>query len=109
MIDVSTRDSRRRFYLSSQWQRIRKEVLERDHYECQWCASEGRLTTQADSVLEVDHIKELEYYPEHALDKDNLRTLCKECHNKRHERFQFKGKAKKERKFREDEWWGYPP
>ena len=65
MIDVSTRDSRRRFYLSSQWQNIRKEVLERDHYECQWCASEGRLTTQADSVLEVDHIKELEYYPVH--------------------------------------------
>nr|DAR84995.1 MAG TPA: HNH endonuclease [Caudoviricetes sp.] len=51
--------------------------------------------------LEVDHIKELEFYPEFALDIDNLRTLCKACHNKRHDRFD-----KNDRNFRKDEWWG---
>ncbi|MBF0818736.1 HNH endonuclease [Streptococcus acidominimus] len=107
MIDTSTRDGRRRFYQSSQWRALRQEALDRDHYECQWCRLEGRVTTELDSILEVDHINELEYYPEQALDLDNLRTLCKECHNKRHKRFQFRAIQKREpRAFREDEWWG---
>lgn len=106
-MDTSTRESRRRFYQSSQWRHLRQQVLERDHFECQWCKSEGKVTTELDSILEVDHIKELEYYPDQALELDNLRTLCKECHNKRHQRFQYRQSAKpRERKFREDEWWG---
>lgn len=107
MIDTSTRNRRREFYNSPEWRKTRKEVLERDHYECQWCAAEGKLTN---TKLEVDHIKELEYYPELALELDNLRTLCKFHHNQRHERFEFKSsKEKKKRLFREDEWWGDPP
>lgn len=50
-------------------------------------AERGRLTT---TNLEVDHIKEVQYYPELALDLDNLRTLCKDCHNRRHGRYQKK-------------------
>ncbi|QBX14417.1 homing endonuclease [Streptococcus phage Javan137] len=38
----------------------------------------------------MDHIKEVQYYPELALDLDNLRTLCKDCHNRRHGRYQKK-------------------
>ncbi|HEM3878449.1 HNH endonuclease signature motif containing protein [Streptococcus suis] len=107
MVDVSTRESRRAFYNSSPWRNLRREVLERDHYECQWCAAEGKVTTVDRDVLEVDHIKELEYYPEYALDIDNLRTLCKYHHNQRHERFEFKKTSKKKNRFfREDEWWG---
>ena len=98
MLDVSTKQARARFYGSSEWRKI-----ERDHYECQWCKSEGRLTTQYDSILEVDHIKELEQHPELALDLDNLRTLCKDCHNKRHDRMNYRGQPKK-RKW-DDEWW----
>nr|DAN31660.1 MAG TPA: HNH endonuclease [Caudoviricetes sp.] len=103
-IDVETRESRREFYNSDSWRKLRLDALYRDHHECVWCRGKGRVTR---TNLEVDHIKELEYYPEHALDLDNLRTLCKECHNKRHNRFQFRKSSKMENKnFRTDEWWG---
>lgn len=103
MIDVSTKQARAKFYASTEWKAIRQACLERDHYECQWCREQGRLTTQYDSVLEIDHIKELEKYPDLALDIDNLRTLCKDCHNKRHDRMNYRGNRKK-RKW-DDEWW----
>lgn len=73
---------------------MRAYILERDNYECQWCRRDGKVTSKADSVLEVDHIKELKDYPELALDETNLRTLCKDCHNKRHERFNYREKKK---------------
>lgn len=73
---------------------MRAYILERDNYECQWCKRDGKVTSQSDSVLEVDHIKELKDYPELALDESNLRTLCKDCHNKRHERFNYREKKK---------------
>ena len=98
MIEVSTREERNQFYNSSEWRVLRKLVLERDHNECVWCKDEGKVTREN---LEVDHIKELEFYPEFALDINNLRTLCKSCHNKRHDRFD-----KNARNFRKDEWWG---
>lgn len=110
MIDVSTRASRRQFYQSSKWRRLRQAILVRDNFECQWCKSAGLVTTAHDAVLEVDHIQELEHYPELALDENNLRTLCKACHNKRHERFEFKVTTEKpQQTFRQDEWWGHPP
>lgn len=103
-IEVSTREERREFYNSSEWRSLRRQALERDHYECVWCREEGKVTTEN---LEVDHIKELEFYPEFALNLDNLRTLCKECHNKRHNRFQFRKSQKMmDKNFRTDEFWG---
>ncbi|EOI7562396.1 HNH endonuclease, partial [Enterococcus faecalis] len=33
----------------------------------------------------------------------NLRTLCKDCHNKRHGRFNYR-ESKRKRKW-DDEWW----
>lgn len=86
MIDVSTPQARDRFYHSSDWRRVRKHVLKRDNKECQWCKSEGRVTTAKTATLEIDHIKELQYYPELALKLSNLRTLCHDCHNIRHNR-----------------------
>ncbi|EHV2899326.1 HNH endonuclease [Enterococcus faecalis] len=103
MLDVSSKQARAKFYSSSEWRRLRQQCLERDHYECQWCKEQGKLTTQYDSILEVDHIKELEHYPQYALDIDNLRTLCKDCHNKRHGRFNYR-ESKRKRKW-DDEWW----
>ena len=103
MIDVSTKEERAKFYSSSEWKRLRQAVLERDHYECQWCKEEGKVVTVNDSILEVDHIKELEYYPELATNINNLRTLCKDCHNKRHDRMNYRGEPRK-RKW-DDEWW----
>lgn len=104
MIEVSTRQDRANFYGSNTWRKLRLKALERDHYECQWCKEQGKVTTINDAILEVDHIKELEHYPELATDMDNLRTLCKDCHNKRHGRMNYRG-AERKRKW-QDEWWG---
>lgn len=90
------------FYMTAIWKHKRQEILKRDNYECQWCKAEGKVKTNAHTILEVDHIKELEDYPELALDDDNLRTLCKDCHNKRHKRFGF---GRKENKWAYDERW----
>ncbi|WP_303978824.1 HNH endonuclease [Streptococcus danieliae] len=106
MLDTSTKENRKDFYNSRAWRKLRLEALARDNFECQWCKKEGRLSNNINAALEVDHIMELEYYPELALELDNLRTLCKACHNKRHERFEFRSKSKEKVKYRADEWWG---
>lgn len=59
---------------STMYRRIRKEVMERDNWKCVFCKKSG--------YLEVDHIKSYSKYPELRYEKDNLRTLCKECHRK---------------------------
>lgn len=90
MIDVSTPRDRDKFYHSGDWRRVREQVLKRDNKECQWCKAEGRVTTAKTATLEIDHIKELQYYPELALEPSNLRTLCHDCHNIRHNRHKDK-------------------
>lgn len=84
-IDTRSKETMHPFYQSTAWRKLRLQAIERDNHECVWCKEQGKLTT---TNLEVDHIKELEYYPELALDLDNLRTLCRDCHNKRHNRYQ---------------------
>lgn len=80
-------------------------MLERDNFECQWCKGNGKVSDWSNSVLEVDHIKELEHYPELALELNNMRTLCKDCHNKRHNRMNYRSTNKKQNKWADDEWW----
>ncbi len=75
MLDVTTKAARHNFYSSLTWKLKRQEILVRDNYECIWCKENGKVTTQFDSILEIDHIKELEHHPELALDNDNLRVL----------------------------------
>lgn len=103
-IDTSTKETRAAFYNSGEWKSKRQEILERDHYECQWCKREGKVTTADHSTLEVDHIQEFEECPELALDDSNLRTLCKSCHNKRHKR-NFKYTYNKKAARWDDECW----
>ena len=104
-IDTTTHKGRAKFYNRDEWHELRDRVLERDHYECEMCRDEGRLTIIQHSILEVDHIKPLEDYPELATDINNLRTLCKDCHNKRHHRFRYKKFAPSTNKWRDDERW----
>lgn len=100
MQQYKTKQEQITFYKSSAWQKLRLEALERDNHECIWCAQEGKVTTKHDVVLEIDHIQEIEFHPELALELDNLRTLCKACHNKRHNRFDGK-----KNKWIDDEKW----
>lgn len=102
-----TKEQRTAFYNSVAWRQLRDHILERDNHECQWCKANGLVVTDMNTVLEVDHIKELEYYPELRFDEDNLRTLCKDCHNKRHGRMNYRsnGKGKHTDKWKDDERW----
>jgi len=62
-----------------QWKEIRRAILERDKFLCQFCGRGGRAS---DIILEIDHIT-----PRSAGgsdDFDNLRTLCQNCHFLRH-------------------------
>ncbi|WP_277674556.1 HNH endonuclease, partial [Piscibacillus halophilus] len=52
----------------------------------------------------VDHIKEIEDYPELALEEDNLQTLCVNCHNYKHGRYVDFSLWRKKPKW-DDEWW----
>lgn len=112
-----TKEERLRFYKSRAWKRVRQDVLERDNYECQECKRRGLVTTKPNKEgneaedqseeeeerkvkLDVDHIKDLEHYPELALELDNLETLCQDCHNRKHHRF-----APRVNKWAHDEKW----
>ena len=70
-----------RFYNSPEWRILSAKRLEIDGYRCQWC---GKIAE------EVDHIDELTTPQgwERRLDLENTRSLCHNCHNKRHNRFQ---------------------
>lgn len=57
------------------WKAARADCLARDGHACVECGAEDR--------LEADHIIELATAPELAFDVDNLRTLCRPCHERR--------------------------
>ena len=53
--------------------------------------------------LDVDHVLEIEEFPELALELENLRTLCIRCHNEKHGRvFEY---IRKPSKWDQDERW----
>lgn len=94
------------FYSSQIWRDVRERVRQRDHYECQKCNLEKRLTTRTKSgILEVHHIAELSLYPEHCLNLNNLVTLCHSCHNVVHGRFQVEDVTKTFTNFDTTERW----
>lgn len=104
-IDTTSKETRALFYNSQEWRGKRQEILERDHYECQMCKEEGYVTAiKKDVILEVDHIKELADHPDLAFDNNNLRTLCKDCHNKRHGRMNYRHRNPKINKWQDERW-----
>lgn len=58
------------------WDRRRREALDRDGWRCRDCGRAG--------ALQVHHIVPIEAGGTD--DLDNLRSLCKDCHHKRHRR-----------------------
>ena len=64
------------WYGKGAWKRIRLQALNRDHWLCQECLRNGRIT----SAREVHHKQPLEEFPELGLELDNLESLCHECH-----------------------------
>ena len=74
----------RAFYKSQAWKHTREMIMQRDHRLCVDCMLHGYITP----AEEVHHIIELT--PENisdmsiALGEENLVSLCRECHKKRH-------------------------
>ncbi len=69
-----------RFYNSKEWRVLSVSRLQYDNYKCVECGA---------IASEVDHIKPIQT-PEGwllRLDFNNTRSLCLECHNKKHKRF----------------------
>ncbi|WP_210090674.1 HNH endonuclease [Paenibacillus turicensis] len=77
------------FYKSKEWRKCREMILIRDHYLCQSCLKKGIIK----SANTVHHIKQLEDYPELALEPTNLESICPACHNHEHPE---KGRREKE-------------
>jgi 5-methylcytosine-specific restriction endonuclease McrA len=62
------------FVRSNYWFYVRKDVLKRDKYRCSICNQRLRKCE-----LDVDHIIPVQMGGQ-LLDKNNLRTLCRQCH-----------------------------
>lgn len=59
---------------------FRNEIFKRDNYTCKEC---GRKRIAGDRViLNIHHIQPFSVYEKLRFDKDNVVTLCKECHYK---------------------------
>ncbi|WP_113868523.1 HNH endonuclease [Paraliobacillus ryukyuensis] len=114
MAEYKTKQQKRKFYDSKPWKLLREDIKKRDNYECQECKRNGDVSVDTNEysesakrkkiMLVVDHIKELEDYPELALDPDNLETKCVTCHNKKHGRYVDYSLWRKKPKW-DDEWW----
>jgi len=106
MKEYKTKEQKLKFYKSKEWKQLRLKILERDNYECQECKRNGLVYTDNHNPdkhkrLDVDHLKEIENFPELALDIDNCEVKCVKCHNKKHNRFKFK---KKKNKWNDEKW-----
>lgn len=79
------REFAKAFYSSKAWQDCRNEYMKRAHYLCEDCLAKGIYKPAAI----VHHIEELTPFnihrPEIATGFDNLRAVCRECHDEHHE------------------------
>lgn len=73
--DTSSKE-RYQFYRSKQWQILRKQALERDHYLCQYCLANHLVN----AGKTVDHIVAIEIDPSLKDSLGNLATVCRDCH-----------------------------
>lgn len=60
------------FYDSPEWLALRRKVFDKYEHRCAKCGDDER-------TLQVDHVKSRFYFPELALDINNLQILCKRC------------------------------
>lgn len=87
----------KKFYDSGEWKKVRKSVLERDFYTCQEC---GR--PDCNTVHHIKPITEMNITnPLITLNPNNLETICRDCHDRIHERGQYRKQY--ERRFVFDE------
>lgn len=79
-----------RFYNSAEWRTLSAKRLQDDGYRCAWC---GKIANEVDHIIEIQTPEGWE----RRLDYGNTRSLCHDCHNKRHKRFENKQRRFKTR------------
>lgn len=93
------------FYVSPEWRKLRKEVLEEAKYECQICKVRG-FYTKANHAHHVQYVRK---HPRYALsktymfkgeEKKNLLAVCHNCHEELHGHRQ----SKKDKPLTEERW-----
>lgn len=72
------------FYNSKDWQQVRLAVLARDYYVCQECGKTDCNTVHHIIPLTEANINNTDI----SVNMDNLETICKDCHDKVHGRYQ---------------------
>jgi 5-methylcytosine-specific restriction endonuclease McrA len=65
-----------RYLKSYDWQRTRKAAIRRDNYRCQECGTRGGRR----NPLQADHLSYDAYNETGRTPVDDLRTLCRSCH-----------------------------
>jgi len=63
------------FLISDAWRALRQEAIKKYGAVCLRC---GKSATKR-SPINIDHVKPRKYYPELALDINNLQPLCARC------------------------------
>jgi len=71
------------FYKTSEWKRKRIAILKRDDYKCKECSRYGKVV----EANTIHHIIPLQESPELKLDNRNLISLCEQCHERMHNKF----------------------
>ena len=100
LIEAIRKGNVRQFYKSTDWKRKRKEILQRDNYECQRCKSKGKYH-RAETVHHIKHLKD---FPELALVDSNLVSLCHICHNEEHPEKLASVEAEKRKQITPERW-----
>lgn len=73
----ATKREQYNFYRTRQWAHLRQQVLDRDHYLCQYCKTIGKLTPNSKTV---DHIVPIEFDETLKANVANLAVICRSCH-----------------------------
>ena len=78
--DQSKRDqAMREFYISTAWRTLRRLKLNKSPV-CEECLKCKRIS----KAVIADHILPAREYPSRRLDIENLQSLCRACHNRKH-------------------------
>ena len=72
-------EEREAFYSSPEWAFIRDIIIQEHGRVCHRCGKK----IKKDVDLTVDHIKPRSKFPDLALDKSNLRVLCRQCNSRK--------------------------
>lgn len=65
------------FLQSFEWRRLRLKIIKKYGATCQCCGA----SPQTGAVINVDHIKPRKFFPNLALDENNLQVLCNDCNH----------------------------